>query len=454
MEWFSMIWFSFLLVNVQLLVRKADGTQITWFEPLPVETARSASDMFAPNVSRHYDGQAATLLWNLSLSQDLSLLSVDIYFNSDIIVKLLPNGGSGEIAAAFRDRFRVNWNPPGRVALVISKVTSADDKVNGTFSCVVSTLSNGNWRRRIQVEVVAPVTTPEIGGERTVREGGSLQLTCEASGKPDPNITWTRGNPGNQGNIGVKQAGKVLTIPIVSRNDSGTFTCTAHNGIGEPKSQAVYVNVTYPAKIVKFQDEYIVELQQSVTLSCEAEGNPPPTYTWFPCGFKQVCDKNTLNISRVLADANYTCRVANALGSDSKSADVYIGGNIVNITMVITSEVYEDEKYNQSLFLEKLTELLKEAFASKPGYEGVQFLDVRPGTITVDLALKFKFPTKEKDVITTLNAALKDGKLGEFSVSSIKGTRHDVATTSPTTTPTDGSSVGKSYNTSSKTFPS
>ncbi|PFX22396.1 Hemicentin-1 [Stylophora pistillata] len=367
--------------------------------------------MFAPNVSRHYDGQAATLLWNFSLSQDLSFNSVDIEFNSDDIVRLLPNGGSGGITAAFLDRFGVNWTLPGRVALVISKVTSADDKVNGAFSCVVRTLTDGDWRRKIQVEVVAPVTTPEIGGERTVREGGSLQLTCEASGKPDPNITWTRGNPGNQGNID-------------------------------------------PAKIVKFQDEYIVGLQQSVTLSCEAEGNPPPTYTWFPCGFKQVCDKNTLNISRVLADANYTCRVANAPESVSKTANVYIGGNVVNITMVITSEVYEDEKYNQSLFLEKLTELLKEAFASKPGYEGVQFLDVRPGTITVDLALKFKFPTKEKDVITTLNAALKDGKLGEFSVSSIKGTRHDVATTSPTTTPTDGSSVVKSYNTSSNTFAS
>ena len=47
--------------------------------------------------------------------------------------------------------------------------------------------------------------------------------------------------------------------------------------------------------------------------------------------------------------------------------------------------------------------------------------DPRCGSIIVDLALKFNFTTKEQDVIVTLNDALKGGKLGEFSVGSIKG---------------------------------
>ena len=79
---------------------------------------------------------------------------------------------------------------------------------------------------------------------------------------------------------------------------------------------------TDPAKIGTFQHEYIAEVQQSVTLKCEAEGNPPPTYTWTPCGPEQVCNKNTLQISQVLDDANYTCRVANVHGLDSKTANV------------------------------------------------------------------------------------------------------------------------------------
>ena len=79
---------------------------------------------------------------------------------------------------------------------------------------------------------------------------------------------------------------------------------------------------TDPAKIVNFQHEYTVGLLQSLTLNCEVEGNPPPTYTWTACDKEQVCDKNTLDISQVLKEVNYTCRVANVHGSDSKTASV------------------------------------------------------------------------------------------------------------------------------------
>ena len=79
---------------------------------------------------------------------------------------------------------------------------------------------------------------------------------------------------------------------------------------------------TDPAKIVNFQTEYFVVVQQSVTLNCGAEGNPPPTYTWIPCDPEQVCNKKTLDISQVLNDASYTCRVANVHGPDTKTAIV------------------------------------------------------------------------------------------------------------------------------------
>ena len=110
----------------------------------------------------------------------------------------------------------------------------------------------------------------------------------------------------------------------------------------------------------------------------------------------------------------------------------------------------------------------REAFADKPGYEGVQLLGLRYvnysngfrwlpvaltsnylnleiyyflfcylfpischsnpqlmsfprcGSIIVDLALKFNSTTMEQNVIITLNDYVKDGKLGEFSVGAIK----------------------------------
>ena len=91
---------------------------------------------------------------------------------------------------------------------------------------------------------VVPTNIIGIRGEPTVLEGSNLQLSCEASGQPEPNITWTKEKPGNQGNTGVVQEGKVLTITNINRSDAETFTCTAYNGIGKPEYQTVHVNVT------------------------------------------------------------------------------------------------------------------------------------------------------------------------------------------------------------------
>ena len=71
-----------------------------------------------------------------------------------------------------------------------------------------------------------------------------MKLTCEATGRPEPNITWTKEKPGNQGNTGVVQEGRVLTITNINRTDAGSYTCAAYNGFGKPKNQTVYVNVT------------------------------------------------------------------------------------------------------------------------------------------------------------------------------------------------------------------
>ena len=46
--------------------------------------------------------------------------------------------------------------------------------------------------------------------------------------------------------------------------------------------------------MVNFKTEYVVGVQQSVTLNCQAEGNLPPTYTWIPCNDpEQLCNKET-----------------------------------------------------------------------------------------------------------------------------------------------------------------
>ena len=67
----------------------------------------------------------------------------------------------------------------------------------------------------------------------------------------EPNITWAKEKPGSQGNIGVVQEGKVLTITNIDRSDAGTFTCTAYNGYGKLEKRIEYMNVTFECALIE-----------------------------------------------------------------------------------------------------------------------------------------------------------------------------------------------------------
>ena len=70
-----------------------------------------------------------------------------------------------------------------------------------------------------------------------------MQFICEATGKPAPNISWTRVLE-NGSSSEVLHQGSTWDFPIINRTASGTYRCTADNGIGNPDRHKVKVNVT------------------------------------------------------------------------------------------------------------------------------------------------------------------------------------------------------------------
>lgn len=79
---------------------------------------------------------------------------------------------------------------------------------------------------------------------------------------------------------------------------------------------------TDPAKVLKVSaSKQDVEVQESVSLQCTAEGNPRPNYTWMPCN-ERMCHGSNLVVSKVLYDDVYICNVTNSLGGDSGNVSV------------------------------------------------------------------------------------------------------------------------------------
>ena len=79
--------------------------------------------------------------------------------------------------------------------------------------------------------------------DQYVHEYSEVTLSCNATGKPEPNITWTRVRENGADSGSLQSKDGYLVMANISRSSSGTYRCTAFNGVGEAVNQTVMVIV-------------------------------------------------------------------------------------------------------------------------------------------------------------------------------------------------------------------
>ena len=72
----------------------------------------------------------------------------------------------------------------------------------------------------------APLINISLGGKYYI-EGFPVTITCEASGKPLPDVAWIRN--GQLESLGKKAA--ILEFNNINRMDAGQYTCRANNSV-------------------------------------------------------------------------------------------------------------------------------------------------------------------------------------------------------------------------------
>lgn len=70
--------------------------------------------------------------------------------------------------------------------------------------------------------------------------------------------------------------------------------------------------------------EVFVHEGNDVSLTCEAEGSPPPVFNWTKDGVDMRDSTNNLNITQVITSATYQCVAFNYLGSITKQIRVHV----------------------------------------------------------------------------------------------------------------------------------
>ena len=87
---------------------------------------------------------------------------------------------------------------------------------------------------RLLFDSVAPPSNVIISSDLNVTAPAQLTLNCSADGKPKPTITWTRVSD----NTSVS-----MPFNITRGKDTGSYRCTADNGVGKPLIKDVFVGV-------------------------------------------------------------------------------------------------------------------------------------------------------------------------------------------------------------------
>lgn len=80
---------------------------------------------------------------------------------------------------------------------------------------------------------VVPPEIRNVSSNQDICEGSLVTLSCNATGKPTPSITWTRVEANGSDSAPLPAVDGTYLINNITRSSNGTmYRCTAENGVG------------------------------------------------------------------------------------------------------------------------------------------------------------------------------------------------------------------------------
>ncbi|KAK3606002.1 hypothetical protein CHS0354_025034 [Potamilus streckersoni] len=222
-------------------------------------------------------------------------------------------------------------------------IRSVELKDNGIYTCQVNTNPIQIKRIHLNVLVPASIVDETSSHDIEVREWETVQLTCNATGVPEPSVSWYR-HTEQLAKEQVGTVGEILLIHNISRYCGGVYECVADNDLTEPAVKEIRVDVEF-APEVELRTSRIGQYRGRETiLECLVTAFPqanclwkkgdtpvsiPPSNSWkYRTELYKENDHTVALYLRIinLEEADYglyTCEASNRLGRDSRDMFLY-----------------------------------------------------------------------------------------------------------------------------------
>ncbi|XP_047246590.1 neural cell adhesion molecule 1b isoform X2 [Girardinichthys multiradiatus] len=154
----------------------------------------------------------------------------------------------------------------------------------GVYMCEARLMARGEIDLRpisVVVNVLPTIRIWQSEVNATADIAQPATLTCAVDGYPEPMVTWIRNGVElrDEEKYTFNEDGSEMTIMDVTKLDEGEYTCIAKNKAGESEKE-LSLKVFVKPKITYIVNRTASEMEEQVTVTCEASGDPTPTISW------------------------------------------------------------------------------------------------------------------------------------------------------------------------------
>ena len=308
-------------------------------------------------------------------------------------------------------------NDGDRFYLIHKKVSSSEE---GTYTVRASNLGGkAESSAKIKVIQFPAILAPLC--DTDVIEGKNGHLKVSVCGIPSPIVTWFKDGIkiSNDKHYKISFSGNDAFLEVVGtvQGDSGTYSITASNHIGEAKSSAV-LNVNNAPEVEDIANQSVI-IGGSLMLKSTFTGQPPPTITWLrndvPIGQNEhfqletsqsscTLKKNEVNLDD---EGLYTLIIENKAGKTNVSCQVSV------LIPPFFEEVSSYSSFKDQTMLEDEDLQLNTALRGKPSPSLLWLKDgeeLKPGNKRVKLS-------RDKDNISLLVKKVVPSDSGKYQCS-------------------------------------